>query len=84
MNTKKLHLEADRRCGAEELEKILEKLPIEVKFTGRLKARMGLGRIIYMEPESDWEVKSDAIHVERKGSCYFFEYDNQKYEIYTR
>ncbi len=89
MNTKKLHLEDDRRCSAEKLERILEKLPIEVDSTTPLNARMGLGRIIYMRPENGGEVIGEVRSVKIGGvlikrydlNHLYFEYGEQKYEI---
>ncbi len=83
MNIKNVHLVTDRRCDAKKLEEILRGLPIEVDFNGRLSARMGLGRIIYIQPEDDGKVKSvkiDGVSIERQDNL-FFEYAGQKYEI---
>jgi len=51
MKTANIQIESNRRCDAPELEKILGELPLNVEGThSKLSARMGLGRIIYIEP----------------------------------
>ncbi len=83
MKLKNMQIGSGRRCSAKELEKILEKLPIEVEFTGQLGVHMGLGRIIYMQPEDGRRVKRvkiGGVSIERQDYL-FFDHEGQKYEV---
>jgi hypothetical protein len=57
MKLENVNIESDRRCSAEALEEILKNAQIEVECEGRLNARMGLGRMIYIRPTDDAEIK---------------------------
>jgi hypothetical protein len=49
---KAVKIEADRRCDASQLREILAQTPIIIARTkgSKLRARMGLGKIIYIQP----------------------------------
>lgn len=86
---KKIKLESDRRCSAEELETILRNtlIIIATKRDTELRARMGLGKIIYIELVKG-QIKDVKLgqnveeDVSRSGKDYLvFEYKQQRYEI---
>lgn len=86
---KMVRIESDRRCSAEELETILRNTPIIIatKRNTELRARMGLGKIIYIELVKG-QIKDVKLgqnveeDVSRSGKDYLvFEYKQQRYEI---
>ncbi len=51
MDTRYVQIEGGRRCSSSHLEKILAKVPISISGPGlELKAYVGLGKIVYVEP----------------------------------
>jgi len=89
MKTKNIQIESDRRCSAEDLEKILTGLPIDVKGpTLQLSARMGLGKIVYIEPldgyVSELGINGSGVVIKNDWSseyCLGFSYRNQRFEL---
>lgn len=85
-------LEEGRRCSSSDLEKILAGLPIRIRGTRnlRLRAHMGLGRIIYVRPQEgslkEIELTSGiVIEADRDQSqSLVFKYKNQLYSLYYR
>jgi hypothetical protein len=94
MKVTNVQVEDDRRCSASKLEKILGKVPVEILGPGlQLRARMGLGRIVYIEPTngqiSHVKVKSKLGTIEMEynrslGQDLTFTYHGQKYEVKYR
>ncbi|QQG38906.1 MAG: hypothetical protein HYS32_00365 [Candidatus Woesearchaeota archaeon] len=88
MKTKNVLLESDRRCSASELSEILRAAPINIKGPRlHLRARMGLGRIIRLEPVEGEvsSVKIGDVVIENHDNDYLLlEHKGQKYEIRYR
>ncbi len=87
MNLRRVTLLSDRRMGVADLEKILARLPLTVRGTRDLKlqARMGLGRIIYIQPK-EGEIRHAEIQAETDekyaGETYLlFAYDGHKFSV---
>ncbi|MBS3074264.1 hypothetical protein J4447_02285 [Candidatus Pacearchaeota archaeon] len=79
-------VESDRRCRAEVLAEILKEVPFEVRGSRDLEltARMGLGRIIYLNVAkgelSGWTLGNDA-RIESKRDGARFTYDGKTYSL---
>lgn len=61
-----MNLESDKRMSVEELEKILNEVPLDIKGKfPKLNGRMGLGKIIYINPSvgviDEIKVKGDIV-----------------------
>jgi hypothetical protein len=88
MNLNNVSTFDDRRCSARDVAKILAELPITVVGKGlKLRARMGLGRIIYISPDKgkigDVE-KGEGVTIIRwnPGEHFYCEYGGQKFGIH--
>ncbi len=86
MKTEGMVLESDRRGNAEELEETLKQLPIEIKgFNIQLRARRGLGNIVYIRPSRGKFTSiqiSGGVAIERKRNYYVvLNYGNQIFDI---
>ncbi len=55
MDVNNVLIESDRRCSAKDLERILKKVPVRIIGQRHLKlrARVGLGNIVYIAPRSN-------------------------------
>ena len=79
---------AGRQKIAEKLEVMLTELPIEIRGSfSKLKAHVGLGKIVYIQP-IDGEIRRirlDEIELDaskqNKSSGLCFEYQNQSYVV---
>lgn len=92
MYTDNISIEDGRRLNSSDLEKILINLPIRIRGTKnlRLKAHLGLGRIIYIKPleGSVKEIELTygmVIEADRDQSrSLIFRYEDQLYSLYYK